>query len=341
MTPDAAPRPPGRTRLVRTAAFTLSVGVIMAAALLVPMPLVETAPGAVTEIPPLIEVDGQTRPLEGRIGLLTVRVDQPSLVETLRAALDDRRTLRDPHDVVPTRLDHRTYVELQQQEFRQSFRVAAAVGLASAGHDVGITTAPQIVGIHPGGPADGRLRVGDIVRRLDGTRVRSTATLQDLVREASSGDELVLVVERRGELVEVVVHAGEVAGLPHPGLGVSLQTLEADIDLPVPVDLLDQRGIGGPSAGLMVALTVHDLASEEDLLAGRYVVGTGTVAGDGTVGRIGSIREKALTAVASDADLMLVPASQAAPARAVAGEHVEVVGVHTVEEAVTALRNRR
>lgn len=335
----AAPeRPSGRGRLLRTGALLASLALVVSAALLVPMPLVEAAPGGVTEIPSLIEVEAPTTEVNGQVGLLTVRVDQPSMAETVRAWLDDDRTLRPRHEVVPPVLDHRSYLILQQGEFRRAFRVAAAVGLRAAGHEVGIDTAPQVAGVLPGGPAEGRLRPGDVILRFEGQPVASTDELQALAQHASVGDELALDVRRDGTTVEVTVTAARVPGLGHPGMGVTLQTLEEDIALPVDVELVDQRDIGGPSAGLMMALTVYDLVAEEDLIAGRRVVGTGTVDGNGTVGRIGSIREKTLTAVTADADIMLVPAEQAAPARAVARGRVEVVGVASVDDALAALR---
>ena len=89
----------------------------------------------------------------------------------------------------------------------------------------------------------------------------------------------------------------------------------------------------------MAALTVYDTVADEDLAAGRHIVGTGTIEGDGTVGRIGSIREKAWTAVAAGADVMLVPATQAAEARAAADGRLQVIGVLTFQDALRALRS--
>ena len=335
--PDEAPS--GRSRLLRTALLVGSAFLVLLGALLVPMPLVETAPGLVTDIRPLLTVDGPTTELDGHYGLVAVRVDKPSILETIRATFDDQRELRYVNDVIPPHLPQRTYVELQQQEFRRAFRVAAAVGLAAAGYEVGIVTAPQVAGVLPQGPADGHLRVGDVIRTFDGQPVRSTEDLIGLVRQVSVGDELVLEVDRGGQRVEEVVRAGRVPGLEHPGMGVSLQTLEEDIELPVDVELVDQHGIGGPSAGLMTALTVYDTVADEDLAAGRHIVGTGTIEGDGTVGRIGSIREKAWTAVAAGADVMLVPATQAAEARAAADGRLQVIGVLTFQDALRALRS--
>lgn len=338
--PDAPDAPDEDTSsgLVRTGALLLSIGLVACAALLVPMPIVESAPGGVTDIGSLVRVDADTTDLTGELGLVSVRVDQPSLLELLRAALDDERDLRNRDDVIPASLDQRAYIELQQQEFRRTFRVAAAVGLRAAGEQVGIDTAPQVAGVLPGGPADGVLQLGDVIRAIDGIALQSADDLIEQVRRASVGDDLRMEVDRAGTRTELVVRAGRVPGLDHPGMGITLQTMEEGILLPFDVELVDQRGIGGPSAGLMIALTVYDLVAEEDLVAGRLVVGTGTIEGDGSVGRIGSIREKAFTAIRAGADLMLVPASQAAEAEEAARGRIEVVPVETFEDALRALR---
>lgn len=327
-------------RVARVGVFLLSVVVVGLAAFLVPMPLSESAPGGAVEVGPLVEVDAPTTELNGTLSLLTAHIDQPSIVEVVRAMVDDDRTLGRPDRFVPPTVDQRIYVELQQEEFRRAFQVAAAVGLSTAGFEVELDTAAQVVGVLPDGPADGQLEVGDIIRSFRGTPVGTAEELVEVSRGIRDGERALLEVTRDGRTVEVAVVAGDVPGLDRPGMGITLQTLEEDIDLPVDVDLVDQRGIGGPSAGLMVALTVHDLVAEEDLLGGRVVVGTGTVEGDGSVGHIGAIPEKTISAIAAGADLMLVPAAQAAAARGAADGRVEVVGVATVQDAIEALRAR-
>lgn len=327
--------------LARIGAFLLSVVMVALAGLLVPMPLVESAPGSSQDVGALVAVDADTTELTGELGLLTVLVDQPSIVDTVIAWLDDDRQLRRRDLVVPAEFDQREYVELQQREFRRSFRVAAAVGLRAAGYETTVRTAVQVVGVLPEGPAAGILRVGDLIRTFEGTPVSTTEQLVDAAHDIRLGDELRLGIERAGQARTVTVVAGRVPGLAQPGMGITLHTSEEEIELPVDVDLVDQQQIGGPSAGLMVALTVYDLLAEEDLVAGRDVVGTGTVDGDGTVGPVGSVREKTRTAIASDADLMLVPGSQAAEAAEAADGQVEVLGVGTVAEAIQTLRATR
>ena len=344
MTPDRAHARPGERHapgLARTGVFLLSVITVALAGLLVPMPLVESAPGDSQDVGGLVAVGADTTELTGELGLLTVRVDQPSIVDTVVAWLDDDRQLRRRDRVVPAEFDQREYLQLQQGEFRRSFRVAAAVGLRAAGFETTVRTAAQVVGVLPEGPAAGILRIGDVIHTFEGTPVSTTDQLVAAARDVRLGEELVLGIERDGQPRTVTVVAGRVPGLPQPGMGITLHTSEEEIELPVDVDLVDQQRIGGPSAGMMIALTVYDLMAEEDLVAGRDVVGTGTVDGDGSVGPVGSIREKTRTAVASDADLMLVPALQAAEAAEAADGRIEVLGVGTVEEAIRTLRASR
>lgn len=334
---DDPSRGSGR-RLLRLGLFALSAILVAAAALLVPMPLVLSAPGTAFSVADMVTVDAPTTELNGDLGLLTVWVDQPSLVEIVVAMLDDEQELTRRDDVIPPTLDHRAYVELQQEEFRRSFRVAVAVGMQAAGLDARLRTAPQVVAVVPDGPAAPHLRPGDVIRRYRGAAVSTIEEILGRSDDIEVGTELPLTVERDGERVDVTVTAAEVIGLDRPGMGITLQTMEWDIELPFEVTLSDQRGIGGPSAGLMMAVTVYDLLAEEDLVAGRSIVGTGTVDGDGRVGPIGSVREKVRTAITDGAEVMLVPVSQAEAARAEADGRIEVVGVATVKDALDALR---
>jgi PDZ domain-containing protein len=326
--------------LKRLAAWVASIVILLSGFFVVPMPLVETAPGDATNVATMIEVAGNDT-IHGSLDLLTVRIRQPSIAETIRAVLSDARDLTARDRVIPSDLRRQEYFDLEEQEFRRTFEVAAAVGMRAAGLDVTIRTVPQVVGVLDGGPADGLLRIGDKITRFDGTAVSSAEELAALSRRTTVGDELHLTIRRGDATQDVTVTAGRLPGLEQAGIGVTLQTVEEETSLPVDAELVDQRGIGGPSAGLMMALTVYDLVSAEDLAAGRTIAGTGTIAGDGTVGRIGGIREKTLAAIASGASIMLTPSSQALDARSAADGRIQVIGVDTIDDAVAALRGQR
>ncbi|MCA1832622.1 MAG: signal protein PDZ, partial [Actinobacteria bacterium] len=81
---------------------------------------------------------------------------------------------------------------------------------------------------------------------------------------------------------------------------------------------------------------IVDVLSEGNLTKGHRVGVTGTINLDGTVGNIGGIEQKVRAAEHAGADVILVPAEEAADARK-AARSARVVGVATISDAVTAL----
>jgi PDZ domain-containing protein len=108
------------------------------------------------------------------------------------------------------------------------------------------------------------------------------------------------------------------------------------IDLPFTVNV-DISDVGGPSAGLMIALSAYDLAVPADVVRGRVVAGTGTIDVHGNVGAVGGVTEKVSAAERDDATVFLAPTAEAGEARAAAGRRLEVIEVRTFADAVHAL----
>lgn len=81
-----------------------------------------------------------------------------------------------------------------------------------------------------------------------------------------------------------------------------------------PVTLGSLGEVGGPSAGLLIALGVVDTLTPGSLTGGEIVAGTGTVSRTGEVGPIDGIQQKILGARAAGAGLFLVPADNCADA---------------------------
>jgi PDZ domain-containing protein len=117
---------------------------------------------------------------------------------------------------------------------------------------------------------------------------------------------------------------------------VALETVGLEVKVPFPIEI-EQGPIGGPSAGLMLALTVLDLADPADLARGRTIAGTGTIDLGGNVGRVGGVRQKVEAARKAGATIFLAPRAEAAEARAEAGDDMDVIAVRTIDDAVTAL----
>jgi len=75
----------------------------------------------------------------------------------------------------------------------------------------------------------------------------------------------------------------------------------------------------------------------EDLLRGRSIAGTGTIAPDGKVGGIGGIEEKMIGAARKGATIFLAPRANCPDIKHVP-KGLKVIPVSTLQEALTALR---
>ena len=327
-----------RTRILRSVFYSGTAAIVLAAAFVVPLPFIEYVPSTPTAIPPLVEIEGtQTTELDGDTALLTILLRQQPTVATLGALLDDDRSLRTLTEVYPPGTDRDEVREFERERFGRAFDIAAAVGAQAAGVETELITEVAVVQILPDSPAEGLLTPGDIIEAVDGEPVTAAEQVQQATREASIGDELELTIRHAGQRREVTAVLADVTGDGHAQLGVGIETAVEELRLPFEVRLAETR-IGGPSAGMMVGLTVYDLLSEEDLLAGRTVVGTGTLDADGRVGPVGGVREKMRAAAEYGADLVLVPRIQIDEARAGAPDDLMIVGVSSLDEALEALR---
>lgn len=158
-------------------------------------------------------------------------------------------------------------------------------------------------------------------------------------------------IERMGDSqLDAVVAALEYLGTPYEldrggardRVGVDTATQN---EMPLAISI-DAGSVGGPSAGLMFALSVVELLGADDLGGGRVVAGTGSIDRDGQVHAIGGVRQKVVGAQTREdgraASVFLVPRDNLAQARdAPVDRRVLLVPVDTLEDAVVALDNLR
>lgn len=332
-------RQPRRARLTRSAFYAATAALVAWAAFVVPLPLIEYEPGNATSIRPLMELEGvEVTELDGDTRLLTVIPRQRTTTSALGAALDPARELLSYEEVYPPQVDREERRLLERERFSRQFDVAVAVGAEATGVEVDLVTEVVVVQVLPGSPADGVLTVGDVVVAVDGDPLGSAEELQAITRTRQVGDTVTLTIRHASQTRDVEVTLGAFGEVATPRLGVAIQTAVDEARLPFEVSLVEGTRIGGPSAGLMIALTMVDLLEEEDLLGGRLVVGTGTIDADGRVGPVGGVPVKLREAAAVGADLVFVPAAQLGQLGGLIPPGLDVVGVNHLDDAIAALR---
>src|SRR5690606_35105891 len=138
----------------------------------------------------------------------------------------------------------------------------------------------------------------------------------------------------------VTVAVGPIPGDASGAIGLGILVAQVVGELPIEIELSGLGEIGGPSAGLVLALAIHDLLSPEDIVARRTIAITGTLNAEGQVGNVGGIRHKVISAEAIGATLMLVPSGQLDAAPSQSSTDMRIVGVDTFDEALEVLRRR-
>ena len=329
----------------RTMAALLALPLLLALLVMVavqPLPYVTYSPGPTVDIlstrggDETVQVSGHKAYRDdGELRLTTIYVDQPQekvTLDRLMAAWMDPTEAVYPRSAVyaPDETDESNDTQSAVQMV-SSQDAAVATALTELGYDV--EPVVEVLNVTPDFPADGRLQVRDVLRKIGGRTITTPQDVVDAVQAAPAGRPLTFEVLRKGKRVEVDVTPREVDGATRigitPGLGY---TFPFDVSVDI------GEGIGGPSAGLMFSLAIYDTLTPGSLTGGEVVAGTGTIDGDGRTGPIGGIQQKIAGAEEAGARLFMVPVGNCPDTTDIDSGDMRLVRVDTMHDAVAAIK---
>ena len=299
----------------RTLAGILAVPLLLAlvvAAAFESLPYVTYAPGLTVNVlgenddgDPIIGVTGKpTYEDDGQLRMTTVYVSQRDahnhLFDLMQAWISPSDAVYPFDAIYPEQGSVEQDKEESHAEMTSSQDAATAAALTELGYDV---TDPVVAAVEKGAPADGVLKVGDVIVEVGGIPVQTTDDVVTAVGGAQAGKPLEIVVRRGGKRLTVSVTPLEVDGRTQIGIQLGTQTGDFPVDVTIGID----PAIGGPSAGLMFSLGIYDTLTPGSLTGGKAVAGTGTIDASGNVGPIGGIQQKIVGAKNDGAQLFLVP----------------------------------
>ncbi len=317
----------------------VSLLILIAAAVFVPLPLFLERPREPLDLTEAVTIASpEVAPVDGEFLLTAVTLRRATVGDLVVSLFDDTVAfVRIPQVLTPGQRDPAFFDE-QREVFAGSAELAAAVGLETAGYDALDGGGAEVLAIQEGSPADGALERGDVIVAIDGEEVDTSLDLvQEVTTPDAEGQRRRLTALRGGDEIRVSVTPRPLTR-DAPQLGVQAVTLDLRVELPFAVSV-DAGRTGGPSAGLMVALTVYDLIHEVDLADGRRIAGTGQMEPSGAISPIGGLAHKVVGAHRAGADVFLVPQSQGDEAAAAlpSGSDMRIVDIATLDDAVAAL----
>jgi PDZ domain-containing protein len=314
-----------------------------------PAPYVKEKPGPVYDTIGEIEIEGtstqvieitgeKTYPVEGDLDMLTVvlegtRQNPLSWIDVAIAWFDPTRAILPLDAVYPEGVTDEEDDEQSAADMIDSQQEAVAAALGELGIDyTSIVTVGEVI---DGYPAEEVLEQGDQILTVDGDPVDGVGELIAALADAGAGTQVELGIIRDGD--EQTVEIAPVASEDDPdtvliGIGTA-----ATYDFPfeVKVNLGD---VGGPSAGMMLALGVYDKLTPGALTGGERIAGTGTISADGEVGPIGGIRQKMYGAENAGADWFLAPVENCDEVIGRIPDGMEVFAVTTLDDALEVVQ---
>jgi len=371
-TPDAArsvgAKRPGRRRRRWPKVLVVVVALVAVLAVIasrIQLGYYVLTPGQAEPVGPLVKVPAsKAHRIDGPILLTDVYVTRVSLLSYLPDKLNGDAELLTTTELLgpytpPGELTAQGYLEMAQAQ-----AAAKAAALRRLGYSVHEVNAGTLVfSVVPGSPAAPVLKVGEIIKSVNGVPTPTACSFVSALRPYGPGRVVRLDVEHSTVTSSATMRPGPSGtedirlGRPPRGLeqeqatttdcpgasssatgylGVEIET-EEDFGYPVPVSVSTST-IGGPSAGLAMTLAIIDKLYGGDLAGGRTVAATGTISPTGAVGPVGGVAEKTIAVERAGATVFLVPPQEFPTAKSKDIPSLHIYKVSSLSEALATLQ---
>jgi PDZ domain-containing protein len=283
-----------------------------------------------------------TYEFEGNLFQLTVKRDEANALIYAWSLINESYDLYPREIILPDGVTPKELSEISIQNMRTSENVAIAVALKNVGYEISSKgDGVAVVGLLDDSPVKNKLKKGDLIQSINSTDIFSATEFIATLRTYSIGETVSIGLLReidgvkkqifvKTTLVEHVEYKGE------PMVGFLATTVNERFDFPFEIDI-KTGNVGGPSAGLMMALNVYNNLIPEDITNSMIVAGTGTIEIDGSVGPVGGIKQKIIAAKRAGAELILVPVANFEEASQFETDKTAIVAVDSFDEALSVI----
>ncbi|MCI1634504.1 MAG: PDZ domain-containing protein [Liquorilactobacillus nagelii] len=282
--------------------------ILLAAGTFWPLPVYLETVGSAQNVAKYVSVAQQRDRKPGKLMLTYVELARATPFLYL-ASFFDQNSSRIPSNQITGGGDNQEFDLVQKYYMETAINQAKISALKLAGKSFkqqfqGI----YVLSILKNSEFKNKLQVGDLIQRIDGKSFSSLTGMTNYLASKKANQTVKVNYLRQGS--SKIAH-GKIVVLPgtkRHGIGISLvekTSVTSKSQIKANMD-----GIGGPSAGLMLALQMYSQLSQRNLKAGRKIAGTGTITASGQVGQIGGIDKKVIAANKAGATIFLSPAGK-------------------------------
>ncbi len=245
--------------------------------------------------------------------------------------------LIDRTQIVEPGISDQERFKLDLATMKVSQAVASVVALRQLGYRVPIRAdGVRVVAVTSGSHAAGLVRPNDVIVAANGKPVRTRTDLAAVLGHLKPGDAVKIDVRRGDKKLTLSIRTTADRQQPKRAIIGVLPIQALHVHLPFPIKFNLQK-VGGPSAGLAFALELLEKKGR-DVDHGYKIAATGEIRLDGSVTRIGGIKQKTIGARKSHVDVFLVPVDGDNAREAKRYAHgLRIIPVKSFQQALQAL----
>jgi PDZ domain-containing protein len=284
------------------------IGVIGLLALLftflVPLPYYIEQPGTTEPLAKMVKVDGVKDKNSGSFNLTTVGIRRATTLALIFSRFDKYEEILSQKDLMGTQTSAE-YNQMQEYYMESAENAAIYMGLKLADEKPTVKyKGVYVMSIDKNSAFADKLNIGDTVSGVNNKEFSSSAELMKYIQSQKVND-IVTVNYIRDDKKQTATGKLMKLSTGKAGIGITLVD-HSEVTGNKKVDI-DAGSIGGPSAGLMFTLETYEQLTGKNLRNGRKIAGTGTMDTTGTVGRIGGIDKKIVTASRNNCEIFFAP----------------------------------
>ena len=274
--------------------------------MLLPLPYYVESPGGAENISHFIKVDGHRLKKRGQYQLVYVQMQRATPFTYVIHFFKPHTDVLSASEVMGTDTNYQEYSRIQKYYMDSAVANAKYVALQKSHYPARLVyQGIYVMQVQKNSSFKGRLAVGDVVEKVDGKQYTTAAGYQKAVNRGRHGRKLTLTVLHQGKEKQLTGHTVKLGDSKRYGIGIIMSD-RLKVKTPVKITA-NMEAIGGPSAGLMMTLQMYEQLGKHNLLQGRKVGGTGTIAPDGSVGEIGGVDKKVVSCARSGCQIFFAP----------------------------------
>ena len=299
------------------------------------LPYYVLAPGGIIPIDDRIETDDK-KESEGSINLLYV-TEYDGNISSLLLSLFMKNW--DVEKLEEVQISNETTEELHQRNkimLDNSVQNAIFVAYEAADKEVKIKDKKNII---IGTTEDNKLKINDEIISVNDILVEDIDTLKNVINNTEVGDKVKLKVKRNNKELEFDIPVTLKNNQKIIGI-LMITNYVYELDPEIEIKFKDSEG--GSSGGGMMAVSIYNAITENDITKGLNIAGTGTIDINGNVGEIDGVKYKIMGAVKNDIDIVFVASAnyeEAMNTKKSNNYDIDIVSIDTFDDVINYLEN--